>query len=87
MRKRTTDIANDVPDEDLEYIERLLFYEFNQALEKKSNGFDVNDEIMRLERAMDSISLIREELDEHREARISNTADHLDDILDDAQPS
>lgn len=82
MQQKTRKLANDVSDNDLEFIERIIFAEYNDALEKDSQGHDMTDEIMQLEQALNAITLVREHLDEERTEAVERTAELVEGALD-----
>lgn len=75
------ELSRKVSDETLEFIERLLFAEYNSALEKKREGFDVNDELIKVEKSMESLTEIRKALEENRSESIEATAESVTEEL------
>lgn len=74
MKQDTTNLEREVSDSELEFIERILFSEYNKALENKSKGHEVSKELLELEKAMESITTIRKTLQNRRESSIEKTA-------------
>lgn len=76
-----SELSRKVSPEELEYIERMLFHEFDEAQRKQvQDGFNMRQEIMALEQAMESVTLLRETLEEVRSDSIEQTADNVDDV-------
>lgn len=72
-----------IPDEHLEFIERLLFSELDEAIEKQAEGHPNYDEVVVYENALETMTTIRELLSDRNDAEvIEGTAKQVMDSLD-----
>lgn len=71
-----------IPDEHLEFIERLLFYEFDEAYSRKQDGYYNDDEVLAYERALETMTRVRELLSDRSDTQIEETANEVLSALD-----
>jgi hypothetical protein len=83
MKFETLDeLAREVSDESIEFIDRILFSEYNHYQEKKQQGHDVDDELLKLEKAMDDLKHVEDSLTGVRDDKVSRTASAVEETLD-----
>lgn len=71
-----------IPDEHLEFIEKLLFHDLDEALKKQNEGHLNYDEVVAYENALETMTTIRDLLSDRNDAEvIEGTADHVFDVL------
>lgn len=71
-----------IPEEHLEFIERLLFYELDEAIKKQADGYPNYDEVVAYENALETMTTIRRLLSDRNDVElIEETAEHVLDTL------
>lgn len=77
---------SNLADEHLEFIEQLLFYEFDEAYRKyELDECDTKHEIRAYEQALETVSALRRLLNENEELRMKATANLVEDSFDDGE--
>lgn len=72
-----------IPEEHLEFIERLLFYELDEAISKHRDGYPNYDEVLAYENALETMTSVRELLSDRQDAEvIKENADIVFEALD-----
>lgn len=65
----------DIEPEEFEELERLLFYEYNEAYEKYMDDVPVYDEVLYYEKMLNLVSTLRREAEETQASRDQNAID------------
>jgi hypothetical protein len=86
MTNEDTPVNEQVTDEELEYVERLLFDELHKLHQKKEKGYDVASEIILIEQSLESITIIRDALTSTKETEIRLTAEEVEKALANRRP-
>jgi hypothetical protein len=81
MNETNKPITEEVTDAELEFVERLLFDELHDLHQKKQSGVDVLEDIIQVESALESITIIRNALSDAEEQDIELTAAKVQEIL------
>lgn len=81
----TNQTLDEVPPDHLEFVERLVFREFDEAYRRyRQEGLPVGDEVRAYEQALETITLVRKAREEDELDRITHTGTQMLDILDDS---
>lgn len=74
----------DIPVDYLEYLERLVFLEFDEAYRRYyQDDLPVHDEVRMYEQALETITLIREAKESGRLSEIEETGSETLQVLED----
>lgn len=83
MTRRQPPELDDIPDDHLEFVERLIFYEFDEAYRQYyQDDLPMLPEVRAYEQALQTISAIRRERDAERKQRMERTAEHVTATLE-----
>lgn len=81
---RTDHSLDTVPDDHLEYVERMLFLEFDEAYRRYyQDDLPVLEEVRMYEQALETITLVRKAKQEGRLESIQETGKQTLEVLDD----